>query len=1382
MATTDFNVTSAFDSDVIVNYTSGTTDTTQTQIDGSNYAAVTQSFAQYKDPTWGNGLPDDGSFAANSYHPTINLNYSNANNGNNARLIIGQTSGTTFNVPVTQGQYNYVHLALMSTEGSSDVKVTFNYTDGSSTVSSIATVPDWYNEITESETLYYLADGLDRSFTDGTGFDDADDPALFGARFTANSAKTLQNLTVQVTNSTATGQLAFFGATGETLNQAPTAVNLNNSTTSLPEDTNTTSAIKVADIAITDDGLGTNTLSLSGADAGSFEISGSELYLKAGTVLDFATKSSYDVTVEVDDTTVGATPDATTAYSLGITVVITNAAPTAVALNNSTTSLPEDTNTTSAIKVADIAITDDGLGTNTLSLSGADAGSFEISGSELYLKAGTVLDFATQSSYDVTVEVDDTTVGATPDATTAYSLGITEVITNAAPVVQTQIADQTVDEDHQFTLDIAANFSDADGDELTYSATLANGAALPSWLNFNGSQFSGTATGVGALEIKVTADDSQQTVEDTFKLTVNQNVNDPVVLIQPIPDQTVAQGSEFSLDVSSFFSDPDGDPITYYSFAGWNRPEWLNLNGSTFSATPTQAAVGTHSIEVTAVDPDWKGVTGAFLLTVNNINDAPIVIKEIPDQTIRQGYFDSDLGDLNSYFSDPEGEQLTYSAEVLPDGWAFDENSWIISGIASNDQVGEQEVTIAASDGKLTTRQTFKVTVTNVNDAPVLIQPIPDQTVAQGSEFSLDVSSFFSDPEGDPITYYSFAGYPHYNRPEWLNLNGSTFSATPTQAAVGTHSIAVMAVDPDWAGGQETFTLTVTPEAIAQTIQANAQDGPISGATAFLDTNFNGIQDSNEPGATTDAAGNFTLDISANFDLNGNGTLDPDEGQYVVVGGTDAITGQAFTGTLRAVPGSTVVTPLTTLVASLVDTGLTPEAAQTQVKTALGLPSNIDLSTFDPIAQGGSSAAQAVLAAQVAVQTLVSQVSNAIGTSLGIGGNTLDAEVTANLAKLVQSGSVNLSDSSAIQSLVNTTASTLTELDDSLNLDQVTNNSAQLAQVIAASNEQILTATTTDGIFQAQKVSQTSVTEDLTAAFSGTKSFSEVVAENTGAALTSQVSAATINGSVLTENTTFATNSTQPFTDPVAPESTPVQASTLFNPEALEALINTLNYAVTLNSPPPHDLILGDASANILTGGVGNDTSFGGGGADYLLGNQGEDVLHGNAGKDTIHAGQGNDLVRGGQDDDWVCGDLGDDTLGGDLGNDTLLGGMGNDLVAGGEGNDLAHGGQGNDQISGGAGNDTVSGDLGNDTLSGGAGADQFVLGTGHGSDVITDFAIGEDVLYLMNPLTFRDLTVTQVTGSSGVETQIRVSASNELLVTLTGVSADGITAAVFGV
>ena len=213
------------------------------------------------------------------------------------------------------------------------------------------------------------------------------------------------------------------------VNEAPTAVSLTNVVSDLDEDTDTSSRVKIADIVVTDDALGTNTLSLSGADANFFEINGTELYLKAGTSLDFESKTQFDVTVEVDDTTVGATPDATTAHSLAINDV--NEAPTAVSLTNVVSDLDEDTDTSSRVKIADIVVTDDALGTNTLSLSGADANFFEIIGSELYLKAGTALDFESKTQFDVTVEVDDTTVGATPDATTAHSLAINDV--NEAP-------------------------------------------------------------------------------------------------------------------------------------------------------------------------------------------------------------------------------------------------------------------------------------------------------------------------------------------------------------------------------------------------------------------------------------------------------------------------------------------------------------------------------------------------------------------------------------------------------------------------------------------------------------------------------------------------------------------------------------------------------------------------------------------------------------------------------------------------------------------------------------------------------------------------------------------------------------------------------------
>ncbi len=91
-------------------------------------------------------------------------------------------------------------------------------------------------------------------------------------------------------------------------------------------------------------------------------------------------------------------------------------------------SLAENASTTAAIELSTITITDDGQGPNTLSLSGTDAASFEIVGNKLRLKAGVSLDFETKTSYSVRVNVDDTTVGSTPDAFADFTLTITDVV------------------------------------------------------------------------------------------------------------------------------------------------------------------------------------------------------------------------------------------------------------------------------------------------------------------------------------------------------------------------------------------------------------------------------------------------------------------------------------------------------------------------------------------------------------------------------------------------------------------------------------------------------------------------------------------------------------------------------------------------------------------------------------------------------------------------------------------------------------------------------------------------------------------------------------------------------------------------------------------
>ncbi len=127
--------------------------------------------------------------------------------------------------------------------------------------------------------------------------------------------------------------------------------------------------------------------------------------------------------------------------TLIVSVIQSNSAPIGIVLQNVVTTLPENTNTTSSIKVADIVVIDDALGTNTLGLIGADAAMFQIVGNGLYLNAGSILNFEVQSQLDVTVTVDDLTVGNSPDATVPYSLVLANLLELNQPI---QIGDGTV--------------------------------------------------------------------------------------------------------------------------------------------------------------------------------------------------------------------------------------------------------------------------------------------------------------------------------------------------------------------------------------------------------------------------------------------------------------------------------------------------------------------------------------------------------------------------------------------------------------------------------------------------------------------------------------------------------------------------------------------------------------------------------------------------------------------------------------------------------------------------------------------------------------------------------------------------------------------------
>ena len=123
----------------------------------------------------------------------------------------------------------------------------------------------------------------------------------------------------------------------------------------------------------------------------------------------------------------GAANDMSSKHKLSIDIAAVNDAPT-LKLKHAVDSIKETANTSDARKMADIVVRDVDGGANTLSLGGKDKELFVIDDGDLYLKAGAKLDFETNPVLNVTVRVDDASVGRTPDARVKLAIAVKDVV------------------------------------------------------------------------------------------------------------------------------------------------------------------------------------------------------------------------------------------------------------------------------------------------------------------------------------------------------------------------------------------------------------------------------------------------------------------------------------------------------------------------------------------------------------------------------------------------------------------------------------------------------------------------------------------------------------------------------------------------------------------------------------------------------------------------------------------------------------------------------------------------------------------------------------------------------------------------------------------
>jgi serralysin len=101
--------------------------------------------------------------------------------------------------------------------------------------------------------------------------------------------------------------------------------------------------------------------------------------------------------------------------------------------------------------------------------------------------------------------------------------------------------------------------------------------------------------------------------------------------------------------------------------------------------------------------------------------------------------------------------------------------------------------------------------------------------------------------------------------------------------------------------------------------------------------------------------------------------------------------------------------------------------------------------------------------------------------------------------------------------------------------------------------------------------------------------------------------------------------------------------------------------------------VLGDAGAERIWTGAGNDFVNGAFQRDIVRGGAGNDWIRTGTENDDVYGGSGNDWLVGAEHRDRVSGQAGDDRVGGGQGSDLLYTGRGVDLAAGDTGSDTAY-------------------------------------------------------------------------------------------------------------
>ena len=366
------------------------------------------------------------------------------------------------------------------------------------------------------------------------------------------------------------------------------------------------------------------------------------------------------------------------------------------------------------------------------------------------------------------------------------------LVPNRAPVAVGEIESREMPVGESASVDVSAHFREPDGQPLSYGMSVSGEGVVT--ISAAGSVVALGAEAKGSVTVTATATDpGGLSATQSFVVTVP---NRAPVAAGSIPAQTIEVDAAATTDVTPYFTDPDGDDLTYAATSSDTAVAEVSVEGGELRVAAV--AKGEATVTVTATDTEGLTATQEFLVTVPN--RPPVAVGMIEERTIEV----DEIGtlELSGYFADPDGDDLVYSAAVSDETVAvarIDGGVLTVTAVAK----GSAVVTVTATDTEgLTATQEFAVTVPN--RAPLTAGSIESQTIEVGEAAVVELSDYFGDPDGDDLAYSAAASES--------GVAGAAVEGgllTVTAAAKGETTVTVTATDPEGLAAAQEFVVTV---------------------------------------------------------------------------------------------------------------------------------------------------------------------------------------------------------------------------------------------------------------------------------------------------------------------------------------------------------------------------------------------------------------------------------------------------------------------------------------------------------------------------------------------------------------------------------------------